>query len=151
MASNLPSAAEAFATNHSSTQVVASSTINDLSDSANKGSALLLSHASRHRPDGLDPIMRPTAAKSAAYTIVAADEFLTADATSAAFQITLPNTSAVIVGQEFTIKRINSGSNNVTVGTTASQTIDGAATVVLTAQWQVTTVKRVGSNWLVSR
>jgi hypothetical protein len=35
------------------------------------------------------------------------------------------------------------------VGTTSSQTIDGAASVSLTAQYQYVTVVSDGSNWLI--
>jgi hypothetical protein len=50
------------------------------------------------------------------------------------------------VSYPITIKRI-SASNNVTVNTTASQTIDGAASKVLGSQWATITVQSNGSNW----
>jgi hypothetical protein len=39
--------------------------------------------------------------------------------------------------------------NAVTIGTTGAQTIDGAATKTLTAQYQLLTVLSDGANWLV--
>lgn len=86
--------------------------------------------------------------KTGAYTIVLADSVITADSTSAAFQVTLP-TAVGNTGRQFVIKRINSGANNVTVGTTSAQTIDGATTYVLINQYQSITVVSNGSNWWI--
>jgi hypothetical protein len=72
---------------------------------------------------------------------------VTADATSATFQVTLP-TAASINGRLYTIKRINA-TNNVTVGTTSSQTIDGAATKTLGSQWAAIIVQSDGANWII--
>jgi hypothetical protein len=96
------------------------------------------------------PVQTPFAAKTAAYSVVAnTDSILTGDATTATFQFTLP-TAASIQGRSFTIKRINSGANNVTIGTTSAQTIDGAATKTLGSQWAFVTVTSDGSNWLIT-
>ena len=60
--------------------------------------------------------------------------------------VTLP--SAVgITGRQYTIKRTGTGS--VTVATTSSQTIDGAASYALSAQWKYVVVVSNGSNWLI--
>ncbi len=88
------------------------------------------------------------AAKSAAYTALVSDEIITGDATSAAFTITLP-TAVGKTGQTYTIKRINSGANAVTVGTTSSQNIDGAATYALSAQYKYVKVVSDGTNWII--
>jgi hypothetical protein len=95
------------------------------------------------------PIATAVAAKTAAYTVTAADSLITGDATSAAFTITLP-TAVGITGRQYTIKKVDSSGNAVTVGTTSSQTIDGAATDALGAQWKYVTVVSNGSNWLVT-
>lgn len=90
------------------------------------------------------------ATKTAAWTIVAADSVLLCDATSAAFTLTLPSASATgISGCQFTIKRINSGSNNVTLAAASGQTIDGAATYVLNTQYQTARVVSNGSDWFL--
>lgn len=86
--------------------------------------------------------------KTSAYTLTQVDQVITADATSAAFQVTLP-TAVGKTGQTYTIKRINSGVNNVTVGTTSSQTIDGSTTYVLALQYKYVTVVSNGSNWFI--
>ena len=87
-------------------------------------------------------------AKTSAYTILTSDEIITVDATSGIFTITLP-TAVGVTGQTYTIKRINSGSNNVTVGTTSSQTIDGSTTYVLSTQYKYLKVVSDGANWII--
>jgi len=86
--------------------------------------------------------------KTGAYTATTTDEVISADATSAAFQITLP-TAVSKTGQVYTIKRANSGANAVTVGTTSSQTIDGSTTYSLSAQYKYVSVVSNGANWLI--
>lgn len=88
------------------------------------------------------------ATKTAAYTLTATDSIILADATTAAFQVTLP-TAVGITGRQYTIKRINSGANNVSVGTTRGQTIDGVSTKTLGAQWSAVSVVSDGANWQV--
>lgn len=88
------------------------------------------------------------ATKTAAYTLTTTDSVILADATTAAFTCTLP-TAVGITGRQYTIKRINAGANNVTVGTTSSQLIDGVSTFVLTTQYQSITVVSDNSNWLI--
>lgn len=71
-----------------------------------------------------------------------------ANAAAGALTVMLPSAVGV-TGRHYTIKRINSGSNNVIVGTTSSQTIDGASTRTLGAQWSVFTVVSDGSAWQI--
>jgi hypothetical protein len=87
-------------------------------------------------------------AKTSAHTILTSDEIITGDATSAIFTITLP-TAVGKAGQTYTIKRINSGANAVTVGTTTSQTIDGSTTYALSAQYKYVKVVSDGANWII--
>lgn len=93
--------------------------------------------------------MVTTAAKTAAYTLTSLDSFVTADASSAAFTVTLP-TAVGIAGRAFTIKRINGGSNAVTVATTSSQTIDGATTYTLGNPKSAVEMISDGANWRVA-
>ena len=86
--------------------------------------------------------------KTSAYTALISDQIIVANASTAAFNVTLP-TAAGVAGQVYTIKRINSGSNNVTVGTTSSQTIDGSTTYVLSAQYNFVQVVSDGANWVI--
>lgn len=86
--------------------------------------------------------------KTAAYTAVIQDGTILGNATTAAFTVTLP-TAANICGKVFTIKKTDSGANAVTVGTTSSQTIDGATTYSLATQYKYVKVMSDGSNWQV--
>lgn len=95
------------------------------------------------------PIATPVVSKTAAYTIVATDSVILGDATTAAFTLTLP-TAASIAGRQYTLKRLNSGANAVTVAAQSGQTIDGATTKVLSTQYQSLQVVSDGStNWWI--
>lgn len=89
-------------------------------------------------------------AKTAAYTATVSDSTITGDATGATFQITLPSAASNCQGRHYTIKRINSGANSLTVGTTSSQTIDGATTKSLDTQWAFISVVSDGANWIIT-
>jgi len=65
--------------------------------------------------------------------------------TAGANTITLP-TAVGITGYQFVIK--NTANATVTLATTSSQTIDGAATQSLT-QYQSLTVVSNGANWII--
>lgn len=69
-----------------------------------------------------------------------------ADATGGSFTITLP-TAVGFNGLVISIKRINSGTNTVTIATTSSQTIDGDLTQILNAQWTSLDFTANGTNW----
>ena len=86
--------------------------------------------------------------KTAAYTLTALDDIVLGNATTAAFTVTLP-TAVGITGRQYVVKRINAGANSVTVGTTGGQTIDGAATKVLNAQYLSARIVSDGANWLL--
>ncbi len=92
-------------------------------------------------------ISTPLTTKTAAYTLAATDSVILADATAAAFTVTLP-TPVGIVGRQYTIKKVDSSANVVTIAS-ASGNIDGAVTKVLSAQWQAARVVSDGSNWFV--
>jgi hypothetical protein len=88
------------------------------------------------------------AAKSAAYTLTAADYVVVCNATTAAFTVTLP-TAVGALGRTYKVKKTDSSANAVTVATTSSQTIDGATTYSLVRQWQFIEVVSDGANWQV--
>ncbi len=87
-------------------------------------------------------------AKTAAYTALTSDEVITGDASNGAFTITLP-TAVGATGQTYTIKRMNAGGNDIYVGTTSSQTIDGAANYLLNVQYGFVKVISDGYNWVI--
>lgn len=83
-------------------------------------------------------------AKTANYTLDATDH--TVDCTANSFTLTLPTASG-ITGRIYRLH--NSGTGTITVATTSSQTIDGAASGTITInQYETVTVQSTGSNWI---
>lgn len=71
----------------------------------------------------------------------------TVDCTANSFTVTLP-TAVGIGGRVYNIK--NTGNGLITVDTTSSQTIDGAASGTITlAQYACLTVQSTGANWII--
>lgn len=95
--------------------------------------------------------MRPlysVVAKSSNYSAATNDYTITGNASSGTFTVTLP--SAVgLVGKILVLKKIDNSGNTVTVATASSQTIDGASTYSLAAQWKYVTVQSDDSNWII--
>ena len=83
-------------------------------------------------------------AKTAGYTLALADSVV--DITSGTHTQTL-HTAVGNTGARKTIK--NNGTGVVTVATTSAQTIDGAATYTLSAQYKYVTVVSNGANWMI--
>jgi len=86
--------------------------------------------------------------KTIACTITANDSIVAGDATTAAFTITLP-TAVGIAGRKYTFKKVDSSANAVTIDGYASETIDGAITYALSAQYQYIQIVSDGNNWLI--
>jgi hypothetical protein len=86
--------------------------------------------------------------RTANYTLTDADRIVACDASAGAFTVSLPS-AAGIAGRMYTIKKVDSSPNAVTVAAPTGQTIDGAASYVLSAQWKYVTVVSDGSNWLI--
>ena len=84
-------------------------------------------------------------AKTANYTATISDYAI--NCTANTFQITLP-TAVGITGRNYIIK--NSGTGVITVGTTSSQTIDGATTYSLGTQYKYVHVVSDGANWIIT-
>jgi hypothetical protein len=103
--------------------------------------------------DGTDPAWAhkfTTAAKSAGYTTTLADEVLLVN-TDAARAIVL-GTAATIDGKVHIIKDSDgtgAGTNNITVSTEASETIDGSATYTMDADRESIMVVSNGTNWFI--
>lgn len=86
--------------------------------------------------------------KTASYTATAADHIIIVDATGGNRTITLP--SAVgLDGRQYIIKKKDNSVNNVIIAAAGSETIDGAATVIMSIQWQVRTIVSDGANWMI--
>ena len=87
-------------------------------------------------------------AVTAAYSMDPTDDLVLADATAAAFTVTLPPITNA-QRKPYHIKRTNSGLNNVTVDGFGAETIDGAATYVLITQYDAITVLHNGTTWWI--
>jgi hypothetical protein len=71
---------------------------------------------------------------TAAYTATQQDRYIYADATSAAYAVTIPLAASVPAGFAIGVKKKDSSGNAVTVTASGSDTFDGAATIALAAQ-----------------
>jgi len=85
---------------------------------------------------------------TASTAIVSTDFALIANSTSGAIVVALPP-AATANGRMFFVKRVNAGANNVTIDPYASETIDGGATHVLTAQWSRVEFISNGTAWFL--
>jgi hypothetical protein len=88
--------------------------------------------------------------KTATYTADATDYTIFCDATSGAITIDLPSASATgATGRVYVIKKTDNSGNAVTVDPNSTQTIDGATTYVLSAQYKYVTIQSNGTNWFI--
>lgn len=90
----------------------------------------------------------PVAAKTADYTLTAADWLVLADCTGANVTVTLPPSSG-ISGRAYVVKRTDASGNTVTLAADGTETIDGVATKALAAQYDRITVVSDGLNWYI--
>lgn len=70
------------------------------------------------------------------------------NATGGAVIATLPAVADVPVGKTYTVKKTNA-TNTVTVEGAGAETIDGAANVVLTAQYDFVSIVSNGTAWFI--
>ena len=87
-------------------------------------------------------------AKTANYTATAVDEIINCDASGGSFTITLP-TSVGISGKRYDVRKSDSSGNTVTIDADGSETINDAATQIITAQYVNVTVVSDGANWII--
>ena len=85
---------------------------------------------------------------TASTAIISTDFAIIANSTSGAITVSLPP-AATATGRIFFVKRVNAGANNVTVDPFGAETIDGAATHVLTAQWARVEFISNGTAWFL--
>jgi hypothetical protein len=83
-----------------------------------------------------------------AHALIGNNSTLLCNATGGAFTVTLP-VAAAHPGRVFTIKKIDASVNAVTIDGDGAETIDGAATYALTAQWQSVVLQCNGTSWFV--
>lgn len=84
---------------------------------------------------------------SASYTAAAATVIL-ANANSNNITVNLPAASGK-TGRVYVVKKIDSSVNTVTIDGNSAETIDGAATVVLSTQYDVRRLVCDGTNWML--
>ncbi len=88
------------------------------------------------------------AAKNASYTLSMGDSVILCNATGGPVAVTLP--SAVgIQGRSFQVKKVDSSANVCSLATISGQTVDGASTVQITAQYASRKVESDNSNWQI--
>lgn len=80
------------------------------------------------------------------YTATGFEDAILCSASGGAYTITLPAAS-VVKGKTLTIKKTDASANAVTVDGNAAETIDGAATYALAAQYKYVTMVSDGANW----
>lgn len=105
------------------------------------------------RSGGFAPTLRidlgyGVAVVNAATTIDATYHTVFADATTAAFTVTLP-TAVGNVGKRFRFEKTDATTNAVTIDANGSQTINGALVYALSARYQAVEIVGDGANWLV--
>lgn len=84
--------------------------------------------------------------KTAAYTATADDHMILVDASAGPVTISLP-TAVGERGREYVVKKTDASANAVTVDPNGAQTIDGAATYVLSEQHATIWVRSDDANW----
>jgi len=85
---------------------------------------------------------------TANYTATASDRVILCDATSNSMTVSLPSASG-ITGRVYTIKKVDSSANTVTIDPNGTETIDGSSTYSLSSQWDFVTIVSDGSNWVI--
>jgi hypothetical protein len=96
--------------------------------------------------------LNTTTVNAATYDLLVTDYLLlvTYTSTGAVTSLTLP-TAQTTAGRTIVIKDAggNAATNNITIDTEASQTIDGNATLLITTSYASVTLCSDGTNWLV--
>jgi hypothetical protein len=88
--------------------------------------------------------------KTAAYTALVTDDLIRADATTAAFTITLPTAASAFSngeGEVITVKKIDATANVVTVQGNGAELIDDANTASISSQYSAASFVSNGTSW----
>ncbi len=91
-------------------------------------------------------------AKTAAYTVVVADDgkLVDGDATTASFSVTLPTVASAGDGFIISVKKTDSSANTVTIDAAGAELIDGVTTKVLTGQFDAAVLYCDGVEWHIA-
>lgn len=82
------------------------------------------------------------------YDLLERDDLVKGDASGGAIDVQLP-TAVGIKGKRYGLKKIDGGGNLVSFVPDGSETIDGASSYGLDAQWNALWVESDGANWMV--
>lgn len=93
-------------------------------------------------------IVLPVSAVTTDYTALQSDYTIKVNATGGNRTITLPP-AASNTGRIYIIKKTDASANTVIIDGNGSETIDGAATKVLSAQNEVVTIQSDSANWII--
>jgi hypothetical protein len=125
--------------------ILYSSATNTVSEIANGTTGQILTATTGGAPSWGSPAGSLTvAAKTSNYTVTSSDGLLTGDSSGGAFQFTLPAVSSNS-GKVYYFKKIDSSTNAITIARAGSDTIDGATSITLTAQYESTVLISNGS------
>jgi len=97
----------------------------------------------------LNPLLQglfPVNSTTSSITIAAETKLQLVDATSGPVTITLP-TALEATNRVLTVKKVDATANAVTIDGSGTETIDGAATRSITAQWDSMTIVSNGTTW----
>lgn len=97
-------------------------------------------------------VWKPIRTVSTTTTAAVTDYTILVDASGGAVTINLPAVATLFnspTGAVFVIKKIDASVNTVTVDGDGSETIDGATTQVLLAQWNSYTIQSNGTAWFI--
>jgi hypothetical protein len=86
---------------------------------------------------------------TSAHNCTQSDRYVLADATKAAFTVTLPIAS-LCPGKAYTVKKIDSSAHAVTIAPAKGQTIDGATTYSLRSHYNAVDLVSSGGRWFVT-
>ncbi|TDV06061.1 hypothetical protein [Paraburkholderia caballeronis] len=99
-----------------------------------------------YRNSPIQKIIATTAPALTSYQAAPNDATILVDATAAAFSLYLPP-AAQAAGRIYTVKKVDSGANAVTLSDVSGATIEGAATLALAAQYGTAIVQSDGTSW----
>jgi hypothetical protein len=86
--------------------------------------------------------------KTSNYTITTSDDTVLCNASTSSFIVNLPD-AATTLGRVYTIKKIDSSSNGITLSATGLDTIEGYGSLLIQTQWDYYMLQSVGTGWII--
>jgi hypothetical protein len=88
------------------------------------------------------------ATKTSGYTITTSDDTILCNASTSSFIVDLPGAASTL-GRAYTIKKIDSSSNGVTLRAVGSDTVEGYGSVLMKNQWDYYVLQSTGTGWII--